>query len=58
MDIDIPLKSLGSVEKKALQNEILSQEEIAWHEQDYRQKEYDVHTYTESIVMIFTDGSG
>jgi len=58
MDIDKPLKSLGSVEIKALQNEILSQEEIAWHEQDYRQKEYDVHTYTESIVMLFTDGSG
>ncbi|MCH7695429.1 MAG: aspartyl/asparaginyl beta-hydroxylase domain-containing protein [Proteobacteria bacterium] len=58
MDIDTPIKCLGSVEIKALQHEILSLEENAWHEQEYRQQEYDVHRYTESIVMIFTDGSG
>ena len=58
MDIDAPIKTLGAIDIEALQNEVLSQEEIAWHEQEHRQKEYDVHIYTESIVMIFTDGSG
>ncbi len=58
MDIDAPLKILGALDIEALKHEILSLEDKAWYEQEYRQKEYDVHTYTESIVMIFTDGSG
>ncbi len=58
MDIGEPLKSLGAVEISALQDLILNLEAEAWLEQDYRQKEYDVHRYTESIVMVFTDGSG
>lgn len=58
MNIDEPLKCLGPVDVMALQEEILSQEDGAWYEQEYRQKEYDVHRYTQSIVMIFTDGSG
>ena len=58
MDIGTPLKSLGGVEIEALQSEILSQGEDAWLEQDYRQQVYDVHRYTQSIVMVFTDGSG
>ena len=37
---------------------ILAQEESAWYEQKLRQNEYDVHRYTESIVLVFTDGSG
>ncbi len=58
MNIDSPIRPLGMVEIEALQSEILSQEKDAWFEQEYRQKEYDVHLYTQSIVMIFTDGSG
>lgn len=58
MDIDESLKCLGPVDVMALQKEILSQEDSAWYEQEHRQKEYDVHRYTQSIVMIFTDGSG
>ena len=58
MDIDEPLKTLGTIDVEPLSSLILSQESEAWFEQDYRQKEYDVHRYTESIVMIFTDGSG
>lgn len=57
MEIETPLKSLGSVDIEALQNEILSLGEDAWLEQDYRQQTYDVHRYTQSIVMVFTDGS-
>jgi aspartyl/asparaginyl beta-hydroxylase len=58
MDIDTPLRSLGSVDVETLQSEILSQGEDAWLEQAYRQQTYDVHRYTQSIVLIFTDGSG
>ena len=58
MDIDAPTRDLGAQDIEALKNAILSQEESAWFEQDYRQKEYDVHTCTQSIVMMFTDGSG
>ena len=58
MDIDEPLKTLGEVDVTALQQSILGQDREAWKEQEYRQQEYDVHRYTESIVMVFTDGSG
>ena len=43
---------------EALRQRILAQEESAWYEQKLRQNEYDVHRYTESIVLVFTDGSG
>jgi aspartyl/asparaginyl beta-hydroxylase len=58
MDIDEPLKCLGDIDIGALQTLILAQDDAAWHEQEHRQQEYDVHRYTESIVMVFTDGSG
>ncbi len=58
MDIEMPIKCLGLVDVEALRHTVLSQERDAWYEQKYRQKEYDVHRYTESIVMVFTDGSG
>ena len=58
MDIDAPIKNLGGLDIEALQSEILSLDDEAWHEQNYRQNEYDVHRYTQSIVMMFTDGSG
>lgn len=58
MDIDVPIKDLGDVDVDALRDKIFAQEDSAWHEQEHRQQAYDVHTYTESIVMVFTDGSG
>lgn len=58
MDIDAPIRTLGDIDIGALQDTILSQEGNVWHEQEHRQQTYDVHAYTESIVMIFTDGSG
>ena len=58
MDIEEPLRTLGEVDIASLQEAILGQDEQAWKEQEYRQQEYDVHRYTESIVMVFTDGSG
>jgi hypothetical protein len=58
MDIEEPLRNLGNVNIDALRDSILQQDEFAWLEQEHRQQEYDVHRYTESIVMVFTDGSG
>jgi len=58
MNIDVPLRDLGEVEMTELRDRILAQEEAAWHEDEYRQKSYDVHLETQSIVLIFTDGSG
>ena len=53
MDIETRLRELGPVDSTALRETILAQDEVAWHEQLYRQKEYDVHSQTESIVMVF-----
>ena len=58
MDIDVPLRELGAVDITALSDAILSQGEEAWHEDEYRQQFYDVHLETQSIVLVFTDGSG
>lgn len=57
MDIDVPLRELGVIDATALREAILGQEEAAWHEDVYRQQSYDVHDQTQSIVLVFTDGS-
>ncbi len=58
MDIAEPIKALGPVNMETLRERILAQEQAAWYEQELRQNAYDVHRYTESIVLVFTDGSG
>jgi len=58
MNIDIPLRKLGEVPVQALQDVVLGLDEAAWHDQQYRQETYEVHRQTESLVMVFTDGSG
>ena len=58
MDIAAPIRTLGPVDAGALRERILAQERDAWYEQELRQNEYDVHRYTESIVLVFTDGAG
>jgi hypothetical protein len=57
MDIGEPLRELGEVDSDALREAILRQGPDAWNENEFRQEEYDVHRYTESIVLLFTDGS-
>ena len=57
MDIDVPLRELGPVDTGALRDAILSQGDEAWFEDTFRQKSYDVHDQTQSIVLVFTDGS-
>lgn len=55
MDIGDRLRDLGPVDSAALSEAILAQPPSAWHEQEYRQQEYDVHRQTESIVMVFVN---
>ncbi len=57
MDIDVPLRELGDIDTSALRDAILAQEDKAWHEDEFRQQTYDVHLETQSIVLVFTDGS-
>lgn len=58
MDIGMPMRELGAVNSAALRDIILGLDEDSWKGNTYRQQQYDVHTLTESLVMIFTDGSG
>ena len=58
MDIDVPLKELGEYDIEPLRKQILALEESAWAGNTYRQQEYEVHSQTQSVVMVFTDGSG
>ncbi len=55
MNIDKPLRELGPVDIDALRDGILSQDEAAWHEDQYRQEEFEVHHATQSIVVFFVD---
>lgn len=58
MDIGVPLKELGDYDIEPLRQKILSLEEGAWLGNVYRQQEYEVHSQTQSVVMVFTDGTG
>lgn len=58
MDIGQPLRDLGDVDIAPLRDAILALDADAWLRQTKRQQDYDVHRYTQSVVLIFTDGSG
>jgi len=58
MDIGEPLRDLGPVDVAPLRDAILALAPEAWLEQTKRQQDYDVHRYTQSVVLIFTDSSG
>ncbi|MGI9288967.1 MAG: aspartyl/asparaginyl beta-hydroxylase domain-containing protein [Pseudomonadales bacterium] len=58
MDIEVPLRELGELDIEPLRNAILELPPDAWLDQQYRQQTYDVHRYTESVVLVFTDGEG
>jgi hypothetical protein len=57
MEIGEPLRELGPVGIDPLRAAILAQDEVAWREQEQRQNDYEVHRQTESIVLVFADGS-
>ncbi|HNP36201.1 MAG TPA: aspartyl/asparaginyl beta-hydroxylase domain-containing protein [Woeseiaceae bacterium] len=58
MDIEVPLRELGEFDVSALAAAVLAQDEQAWLETPTRERSYEVHEQTRSIVLIFTDGSG
>ncbi len=55
MDIDGSLRQLGKIDITALREAIFDQEDVAWHEDESRQKLYDVHDRTRSIVLLILD---
>ncbi|MFK8050000.1 MAG: aspartyl/asparaginyl beta-hydroxylase domain-containing protein [Halioglobus sp.] len=58
MDIGQPLRELGEFDISGLQDVILGLGDDDWLGNEYRQDTYEVHEQTQSIVMVFTDGSG
>ena len=55
MNIDTPLRELGTVDSAVLREAVLGQDEQAWKEDRYRQEAFEVHHQTESIVVLFVD---
>ena len=55
MRIGVPFRDLGAAEIGALRDAVLAQDADAWRECDHRQRAYDVHHDTESIVLLFCD---
>ena len=58
MDIDVACRPLGAIAVESLRDTVLALPQEAWEENQQRQQDYDVHRRTESVVLIFTDGSG
>jgi hypothetical protein len=55
MDIGVPIRSFEKVGMEALAEAILAQDEAAWNENVQRQKDYEVHEQTRSIVLLFAE---
>ena len=55
MDIDVPFRCLGPVDMQPLQAAILGVGAEAWDEYVERQKSYEVHEHTRSIVLLFAE---
>ena len=55
MDIDARIRELGPVDCTALTGRILAQDEAAWHQQQHRQRAYEVHRDTQSLVLVFVE---
>jgi hypothetical protein len=57
MNIETPFKSLGAIDASALIDSILARDDNAWLDNTERQNSYEVHKQTQSIVLVFCDGS-
>ncbi len=57
MDIDGPLRELGTIDITTLRDAILAQDAIAWQEDKSRQESFYVHDQTRSLIMIALDDS-
>ena len=57
MDIGEPIRCFGKVDMEPLAAAILAQDEAAWNENIQRQKDYEVHEQTRSVVLLFAEVS-
>ena len=57
MDIGIPFRAFGKVDSEALAEAILAADDAVWNEYVERQKSYEVHEQTRSIVLLFAEVS-
>jgi trehalose utilization protein len=55
MDIGEPIRMFGKVGMEQLAEAVLGQDEAAWNENEQRQKDYEVHEQTRSIVLLFAN---
>jgi aspartyl/asparaginyl beta-hydroxylase len=55
MDIGEPIRNFGKVDMQALAEAVLSQDQVAWDENQQRQRDYEVHEQTRSIVLLFAN---
>jgi len=55
LDIGVAYRDLGPVDVTALAEGTLAQKADAWHEHELRQRTFEVHHDTHSIVLIFCD---
>jgi len=55
MDIGEPIRMFGKVDMEGLAAAILGQDEVAWNESEQRQRDYEVHEQTRSIVLLFAN---
>ncbi len=58
VDIEASLKDLGPVKIGRLLEAVNGLTPENWSAQRIRQNEYEVHSQTESVVLVFTDGAG
>jgi len=55
MNIDVPLKTLGPIDSTPLLNAISQATEAQWLANQYRQRKFEVHYQTQSLVMYFLE---
>ena len=55
MDIGSPIRYCGELDVAPLAAAIAAQGEEAWNEHEHRQKDYEVHRQTQSIVLLFAE---
>ena len=55
MDIGVPLRSFGQVDVEPLIAAVVGADDAAWNENVERQKSYEVHEQTRSIVLLFAE---
>ncbi len=56
MKLDVKLKTLGPVDHSALKTAVCGAAPETWTEEQLRQKTFDVHAKTHSIILLFAEG--